>query len=206
MKKIKELTMLVKGFEVKTKRSKVANEFKDEYIETTYTQLQTYELNIKGKLVKWTIKLNKLLTKKEEEALINSYILVDSDKDNLKEYQIDDFTKAYSCDSISIIGEIKECDTVFNVVSSVIMTVDNIQEKETKKTDKITKKAYLEKSYLFQTVVNENNSIKLLDVKVIADFIEVNDYLKQTVLLSDILEARVNGKVYFRTSTLPQAT
>lgn len=195
IEKIKKLIMFVRGYDEKQKTTK-ENTIED------YTQLQTYELK-NEKLVKHTIKLNRLLSKKEKESIVNKHIVTDSQKHNLKEFQIDDFTKAYSCDDIEIVGKIDNKDGMFTVETSIKMNVDNIQEKTVEKTDRETKKKYQEKSFLFQTIISNGSSLNIIDVKVITDTLNKDEFLRKDALLTDVTESRINGKTYYKTTTIP---
>ena len=93
MQKTILLKMEVKGLEDRVKINKETNS------ETPYTQLQTYEMK-NEKLVKYTLKLNQKLSEKEKKDLIDKVIVV-KEQDNLNEYQIDPYTKTYSCEPLA---------------------------------------------------------------------------------------------------------
>lgn len=179
MKKSMVLKMEVKGLEDRVKINKETN------TETHYTQLQTFEMK-NDKLIKHTLKLNKQLSEKEKKDLINNVIVV-NEQDNLNEYQIDDFTKTYSCDNYKIIKE--DLETSFVIEREISFKVDNIQEKDG--------------VYLFQTLEQIDYSIKLFDVKVKEQTINPKDFIGKNVIFTGINESKFNGKTYYSTKSVP---
>lgn len=179
MKKSMVLKMEVKGLEDRVKINKETN------TETHYTQLQTFEMK-NEKLVKHTLKLNKTLSDKEKKDLIDNVIVV-NEQDNLNEYQIDDFTKTYSCDNYKIIKE--DLETPFMLEKEISFKVDNIQEKDS--------------DYVFQTLEKIDYSIKLFDVKVKDQTINPMDFMGKNVVFKGIRETKFNGKTYYSTQSVP---
>ena len=179
MQKTILLKMEVRGLEDRVKINKETNS------ETPYTQLQTYEMK-NEKLVKYTLKLNKELSAKEKKDLIDKVIVV-KEQDNLNEYQIDPYTKTYSCDNYKILEEAIE--TPFMVEKSISFKVDNIQEKDN--------------DFIFQTLENIDYSIKIFNVKVKGQTINPKDFTGKSVLFKGIRETKFNGKTYYTTETVP---
>lgn len=195
MEKIIKLYFEIKGIDKKTKINK-DNE------EEHYTQLQTYTIK-NDKLVKYTLKLNRLLTKNETEKLMYQTIYCDNVNHNLKEYQIDQYTKTYSCDNFKIIDKL-ESEEVFIVEKEMTMEIHNIKRQEQIKKDRDTQQSYLEVSYTFQSIETIDTSIRINDIKVISDILQdYEDYKGKKLLFKDILESRMNNKVYYRTLTKP---
>ncbi len=180
MKKIMTLKMEVRGIEDRVKIDKETNK------ETHYTQLQTFSMT-NGKLVKHTLKLNKTLSGEEKNKILDGVILV-SEADNLQEFQIDQFTKTYSCDNYKMIEE--DLDIQFLLNKSISLKVDNIQTKDNG-------------DYLFQTLEKIDFSIKLFDIKVKEQKLNPTDFLGKNVLFNDIRETKINGKTYYSTKTTP---
>ena len=194
MEKILKLYFEVKGIEKKIKINK-NNE------EEHYTQLQTYMIK-NDKLVKYTLKLNRLLTKNETEKLMFQTIYCDSLNHNLKEFQIDKYTKTYSCDNFKIIEKL-DSEEVFIVEKEMQMAIHNIKRQEQIKKEKDTEHSFLEVSYTFQCLEQVDTSIKIIDIKVIADYLDTEEYLNKKVLFTDVIEMRINNKIYYRTNAKP---
>jgi hypothetical protein len=195
MEKIIKLYFEIKGIDKKTKINK-DNE------EEHYTQLQTYTIK-NDKLVKYTLKLNRLLTKNETEKLMYQTIYCDSVNHNLKEFQIDQYTKTYSCDNFKVIDKL-ESEEVFIVEKEMTMEIHNIKRQEQIKKDRDTNQSYLEVSYTFQSIETIDTSIRIIDIKVITDILQdYEDYKSKKLLFKDIQEIRINNKTYFRTLTKP---
>ena len=173
------LKMEVKGLEDRVKTNKETNK------ETHYTQLQTFEMK-NDKLIKHTLKLNKQLSDKEKKELIDNVIVINQ-QDNLNEYQIDDFTKTYSCDNYKITNE--ELETPFMVEKEISFKVDNILEKNS--------------DYIFQALEKIDYSIKIFDVKVKGQILNPKDFIGKNVLFKGIRETKFNGKTYNSTETAP---
>lgn len=194
MQKLLKLYFEVKGIEKKIKINK-NNE------EEHYTQLQTYMIK-NDKLVKYTLKLNRLLTKNETEKLMFQTIYSDSLNHNLKEFQIDKYTKTYSCDNFKIIEKL-DSEEVFKVEKEMQMLIHNIKRQEQIKKEKDTEHSFLEVSYTFQCLEQVDTSIKIIDIKVISDYLDIEEYLNKKVLFEDIIEMKINNKTYYRTNTKP---
>lgn len=194
MQKLLKLYFEVKGIEKKIKINK-NNE------EEHYTQLQTYMIK-NDKLVKYTLKLNRLLTKNETEKLMFQTIYSDSLNHNLKEFQIDIYTKTYSCDNFKIIEKL-DSEEVFIVEKEMQMVIHNIKRQEQIKKEKDTEHSFLEVSYTFQCLEQVDTSIKIIDIKVIADYLDTEEYLNKKVLFKDIIEMKINNKTYYRTNSKP---
>jgi hypothetical protein len=195
MEKIIKLYFEIKGIDKKTKINK-DNE------EEHYTQLQTYTIK-NDKLVKYTLKLNRLLTKNETEKLMYQTIYIDSVNHNLKEFQIDKYTKTYSCDNFKVIDKL-DSEDVFIVEKEITMEIHNIKRQEQIKKDRETEQSFLEVSYTFQSIQTIDTSIRINDIKVITDILEdFEAYKGKKLLFKDIQEMRINNKVYFRTTTKP---
>lgn len=194
MQKLLKLYFEVKGIEKKIKINK-NNE------EEHYTQLQTYMIK-NDKLVKYTLKLNRLLTKNETEKLMFQTIYSDSLNHNLKEFQIDKYTKTYSCDNFKIIEKL-DSEEVFIVEKEMQMSIHNIKRQEQIKKEKDTEHSFLEVSYTFQCLEQVDTSIKIIDIKVIADYLDTEEYSNKKVLFTDIIEMKINNKTYYRTNSKP---
>lgn len=194
MEKILKLYFEVKGIEKKIKINK-NNE------EEHYTQLQTYMIK-NDKLVKYTLKLNRLLTKNETEKLMFQTIYCDSLNHNLKEFQIDKYTKTYSCDNFKIIEKL-DSEEVFIVEKEMQMSIHNIKRQEQIKKEKDTEHSFLEVSYTFQCLEQVDTSIKIIDIKVVADYLDIEEYSNKKVLFKDIQEMKINNKTYYRTTSKP---
>lgn len=179
MKKSMVLKMEVKGLEDRVKIDKETGK------ETHYTQLQTFEMK-NEKLIKHTLKLNKTLSDKEKKDLINNVIVINQ-KDNLNEYQIDDFTKTYSCDNYKIIKE--ELETPFMLEKDISFKVDNILEKNS--------------DFIFQSLEKIDYSIKIFDVKVKGQKVNPEEFIGKNILFKGIRETKFNGKTYYSTEAAP---
>lgn len=195
--------MEVKGFETREQKNK------DNEIES-FTQLQTYFFK-NEKLVKKTVKLKRLLTSDEINKIIDSFIIIDSKKDGLIEYQVDEYNKVYICNDFTFVS-VEDKDFIqekinnegVKILKYISMKVDNILRKEQEKQDRETKKKYIEVSHIFQSLVKKDNSIKLVDVKVISENVNKKDFIGKNVIFEDIQESRINGKIYYKTQETPK--
>ena len=175
-----KMKMVVKG--AKQKKDKDGNEI---------TQLQTYLVNPKSeKLVKPTLKLTKLLERKELEALIGKTIYCDTKTDNLEEFTAN-YKNYYKANSFKLLKE--EFEETFEVLKDI----------ELDKVHKVVDKSDNGK-VIIQALIQDDLDITLMDISIKEQpFDEVVKLKGKKVLVTDLKVTTIDMNTYYSSLVIP---
>jgi len=152
-------------------------------------QIQNISINEKGKLIRNTIKLHKPLGEKELSQLVGKVIKLSG----VKEYG--DFKKVYSATDLKMTNETND---IFKVDKEMRIKINNI-------TDGVDSKD--NKSFVvFQSVVQDNGNIKLIDLKLknrkLSDY---KEFKGKNILAKNVRVSQFNGNTFYSIEDAPVA-